>query len=263
MGEIGTGASMTSIYARRAAIYAETRRIVQNPANLLLDTTLHLGIASLAESRLGNVDLANKHFSGILQLFKLRNGLRTIQEIGLHLGLGLLHAFAVGQAPLFRTRTELQDALDRMTLPRGKAVHQRIRRYFESFSVNGAHIGNLHMLNMIMATEPEGFMDRLVHNITGSAENLKPVAITFLISQSAVEVGEWYGPNPVVKSWETIEFVRLLAYAFVSREATVKAMSSWLTGSANDTSDVDLDYLKAEILDGWNLAHDPGRLSFS
>lgn len=260
MAEMMTGAPKTAIYARRAAIYADTRKVLQNPANFMLDTTLlHLVVASLAETRLGNLELANKHFTGLLQVLKLRNGLRTFQEIGLHLGLGMLHAFVVGQVPLFRTREELLDALGRMTLPRARRpVPPLIRSYFGAFSLNGAHIGNLHMLNMIMAEEPEGYIDRLVYNITGSGDKLTPVAMTFMIGQSAVEIGEWYGPNPLVRSWETIEFVRLLAYAIVSKEATVKALSSWLTGDG--CFDVDLEALKAEILDEWDMAHSLGGL---
>jgi hypothetical protein len=260
MAEMMTGASKTAIYARRAAIYAETRKVVKNPANLLLDTTLlHLVVASLAETRLGNVELADKHFAGLLQLLRLRNGLRTFQEIRLHLGLGMVHAFVVGQVPLFRTREEILDALGRMSLPRAaRPVPPSIRRYFAPFCFSGAHIGNLHMLNMIMAAEPDGFMDRLVYNITGSGETLTPVAMTFMIGQSAVEVGEWFGPNPLVRSWETIEFVRLLAHAIVSREATATAMSSWLTGAGS--ADVDLEALKAEILDEWDMAQALGGL---
>ena len=260
MAEMMTGASKAIIYARRAAIYASTRKVLANPANFLLDTTLlHLVVASLAETRLGDAKLADKHFSGLLQVLRLRNGLRTFQEIGLHLGLGMLHAFVVGQVPLFRTRGELLDALGRMRMPRAcKPVPRLVRRYFEPFCFNGVHIGNLHMLNMILAEEPEGYMTRLLYNVTGSGEGLTPVAMTFMIGQSAFEVGEWFGPNPVVRSWETIEFVRLLGYATVSRQATVRALSSWLTGA--DCVDVDLDELKVEILDEWDLAQSMGGL---
>ncbi|OCT52660.1 hypothetical protein CLCR_10705 [Cladophialophora carrionii] len=260
MAEMMTGASKAAVYARRAAIYAVTRKVVQNPKNLPLDTTLlHLVVASLAETRLGNVELADKHFTGLLQLLRLRNGLRTFQEIGLHLGLGMLHAFLVGQVPLFRTRGEILDALGRMRLPRARRpVPRSIRRYFEPFCFTGAHLGNLHLLNMIMAAEPAGFMDRLVYNITGSGERLTPVAMTFMIGQSAVEVREWFGPDPLVRSWETIEFVRLLAHAIVSREATARAMSGWLTGAGS--ADVDLEALKAEILDEWDMSQALGGL---
>ncbi len=244
-----TGASKTAIYARRAAIYAGTKKMLQTKADFLLDEALlHLLVATIAETRLGNLELANIHFTGLLQVLKLRNGLRTFQEISRCLGFSMLHAFVVGQVPLFHTREELLDALGRMRLPRArKPVPLLIRRYFEASSFTGAHVGNLHMLNMVMAEEPEGYMDRLVYNITGSGDKLTPVGITFMIAQSAAEVGVWYGPNPLVRSWETIEFVRLLAYTIVSKEATVRALSSCLTGER--CFDFDLGDLKAEILD--------------
>ncbi len=251
VSEMMTGASKTAICTRRAAIYADTRKLLQNPETFLLDETLLLLlVASIAETRLGNIELATNHFTGLLQLLKLRNGLRTFQETGLHLGLSSLHGFVVGPVPLFHTSEELRDALNRMRLPRSRRpVPQLIRRYFEADSFNhGAHIGNLHLLNMVLAEEPEGYIDRLVHNITGSGDNLTPAGITFMIAQSAVEVNEWYGPNPLVRSWETIEFVRLLGYASIlSKEATVKALSSWLTGEG--CFDIDLGALKAEILE--------------
>lgn len=251
MAEMMSGASKAAIYTRRAVIYADTRKVLQNPANFLLDTTLlHLVVASLAETRLGNLELADKHFTGLLQVLKLRNGLRTFQEIGLHLGLGMLHAFIVGQVPLFRMRDELLDALGRMRLPRAKrSVPPLIRRYFGPFATHSAHVGNLHMLNMIMAEEPDGYIDRLLYYVTGSGDSLTSVAMTFMIGKAAVDIGEWYGPDPLVRSWETIEFVRLLAYAPEAKHMTVRALSSWLTG--NGCCEVDLDELKTEIYDAW------------
>ncbi len=292
MGEIMTRASKAEIYARRAAIYVGMRKALSNPADFLLDNTLlHLSAATVVETRLGNVELAETHFRGLLQLLALRKGLRTFQDLGLHIGVGMLYTFVIGQVPLFRTREELLEALGRMRMPRAcKPVPKLLRGYFEPFCSDGAHLGNLHMLNMILAEEPEGYMKRLVYNITGSGEGLKPVAMTFMIGQSAVEVGEWYGQDKVVRSWETIEFVQLvsssplvmgyhtfaridavvllkmvptngdpqLAYATISRQATLMALSSWLTGE--DCGDVDLDDLKTEILDEWDLACSMGGL---
>jgi hypothetical protein len=261
MAEMSSRADKATILSRRATIYAETRRLVADPANLFLDTTLlHLAVASLAESRLGNVDVAQKHFAGLLQLLRLRRGLRTFQEIGIHLGLGMLHAFTVGRVPLFRSRLELLDALDRMSLPRARRpVDARIRHYFASPSTFGPHIGNLHMLNMILASEPAGFMERLVHNVLGSGDRLTPVAMTFMIGHSAVEVNEWFGEHPVARSWETIEFVRLLGYAMISREATVRMLSGWLTGE--EVVEVELEEIRVEIMDEWDLMEDLERLA--
>lgn len=260
MAEMNTGAPETAIYARRAGIYAEMRRAVQDPAEILSDTTLlHLACGALCEVRLGNVDIADKHYTALMKLLRMRKGLRTLQEIPIHLGLGVVHCFTVGAVPLFRTRLELQAALDRMTMPRGKPVDPRIQRYFQANNLASPHIWNLHALNMVMENEPGGFMDRFVHNIIGSEEKLTPLAMTFMIGQSALEVGEWFGPSPALRSWEALEFVRLVSFAVLSRDAIVRSLSSWVT-DVDEKVDLDLDALKAEILDGWILAHGSGAL---
>jgi hypothetical protein len=171
--------------------------------------------------------------------------------------MGVANGILMQDVKLFETRRELIGAMDRMALPQGGSVDRRIWKFLganlrilPSREV-AFHVANLHMMSMMAMDVQRGFWDDLVTTILGSAERTMPSAITFMICACAARADEWYGEDPKMRSWETLEFANLIMYAPKARAAVVRTMSDWLMGS--NTEWFDLDEAKKEILEGWDL----------
>ncbi|ETN41887.1 uncharacterized protein HMPREF1541_03826 [Cyphellophora europaea CBS 101466] len=254
IAEMATRAPITAIYARRASIYNSLRKLIDDPHSGNLDTTLILlaGTGS-AENRLGNVDLAQKHYAAAMQLVNMRGGLRTLHQMPFVGGLGIVRCFLQQDICLFSDWHTMSQALDRMTLTKGSRIDSRLWKYLSRQTQPRLCLANLHMLNMVMANEPDGFHDELLRLTLGSGDRLTPSALQFIISTCVARVGRWHGLRPALRSWETIEFVGLVGYAAPGwHQALVETMSGWLMG--DEPLSVDWLALKHSIQSGYERA---------
>jgi hypothetical protein len=258
VSSVTSGVSTAVVLSRRAGIYRDMIKMLSSPTKLMQDSTLMVLLkAGIAENQSGNVELADKHYAGALALLlNYRGGLRAIQNMKFVAGMGLVNGILMQNMKLCRTRSELMGIMSRMALPRGRSVDRRIWKFLGANlrvlpSREAAyHVANLHMMSMMAMDVHRGFWDDLVATILGSGERLMPSAITFMICACAARANEWYGEDPKMRSWETLEFAHLIMYAPKARAAVVRTMSGWLMGS--NTEWFDLDEAKKEILEGWD-----------
>ena len=244
----------TSLDNRRASIYTDMQRRLQNVNAVLEESTLRMLVtAGLVEARVGHLAFARSHYTGALQWLSCRNGLRSIKTLAFPLGMAAVAWLVIHDFPLFANTSALVVALNRMTSARGRQLPKPLRRYFDSDSQDSRNLAHLHMMNMMTSQGCQSFVDELVRITTGSGETLTPVVLTYMICAAAKNVNEWHGANPCLRPWQTIEFMRLLAFAPRGRLLMVKVMSNWLTGDGEE--EIDLEEIKTEILEGWEMAH--------
>ena len=244
----------TSLDNRRASIYTDMQRRLQNANTVLEESTLGMLVtAGLVESLAGNLVLAKSHYTGALQWLSCRNGLRSIQRLAFPLGMAAVAWLVIHDFPLFANAGALDVALNRMTLPRGRQLPPALRPYFDSDHPDSRNLAHLHMMNVMTSQGCQGFVDELVRITTGSGDNLTPVVLTYMICAAARNVDEWHGDSACLKPWQTIELMRLLAFAPRARALVIKIMSEWLTSHSEE--EIDLEEVKTEILEGWEMAH--------
>jgi hypothetical protein len=239
-------------------------QMLGNPAVARLDSTLMVLLAAaVTEHHCGNVMLAYKHWTGVLGHVRgYLGGLRGVQRIGFAKGMALVEGILMQHVPLFESRARLSEAMSRLSVPRARfPLDSRLWKFFGS-DVQGRserdiafHLANLHLVSMMLVGEWVGFMVELARLLLGGGEEITPTGVTFMICQSAVRTGEWYGEAPKLRMWETLEFVRLIMYAEAeSRKSVVRAMSAPLLGFSPE--DLDLEVLKREVEEGWEMRHD-------
>ena len=244
----------TSLNNRRASIYTDMQRRLQNANAVLGESTLCMLVtAGLVEALAGNLVLTKSHYTGALQWLSCRNGLRSVQAVAFPLGMAAMAWLVIHDFPLFANTRALEVALDRMTLPRGQQLPLALRRYFGSGSQDSRNLAHLHIMSMMTSQGCQSFVDELVRITTGSGENLTPVVLTYMICAAARNIDEWHGGSACLRTWQTIEFMRLLAFAPRGRALVVNVMSEWLTGHGEE--EVDVEEVKTEILEGWEMAH--------
>ena len=230
----------TSLVNRRASIYTDMQKWLQNANTVLEESTLGMLVtAGLVESLAGNLVLAKSHYTGALQWLSCRNGLRSLQTLASPLGMAAVAWLLIHDFPLFANTSTLDVALDRMKLPRGRQLPQPLRFYYGSASQDSRNLAHLHMMNMMTSQGCQSFVDDLLRITTGSGENLTPVVLTYMICAAADNVHEWHGGNPCLRTWQTIEFMPLLAFAPRGRALVVKVMSEWLTSDGEEEIDLE------------------------
>jgi hypothetical protein len=266
---VSTGASTMFILARRANLYAEMLKMLKSTA---LDdpgsTLMILVAAACCEIHCGNLALGYKHWVGVLALVKAHlGGLRAVQKINFAKAMALVEGVLMQHVPLFQSKANLFEAMDKLSIPRARVpIDRRVRRFFGS-DVKGwsekdvsFHIANLHLVSIMSEhDEYDKFMKEFIKLMLGGGEDITPTGVTFLICQSAVRIGEWYGEAPKLRIWDTLEFTRLIMLTMWSREAVIKAMSAPLLGrprsSEHDHPVLDLEVIKREIEEGWEVIY--------
>ncbi len=245
-------ASDMLIHLRRSVIINELKATLCVKEIFLCESTA-VTLASLivAETRAGDLNAANSHGAGLLAWVRARGGLEHIQDLGFFTGVGTFGTFVCFDFDLFRTREELDQGLARMSLPCGHVVAS-LSNYFYVDDV-GPQLAVLHIMNSLVEQEIPSFIPELEHMALHSGE-VGPGSMLYMIADSARKVGHWQGKGCAVRSWETIEFVRLLSFV---RKKTRLAVARLLSGRLNgsDSEDVSLEMLKQEIRTGWQDGH--------
>jgi len=238
-------------------------QILSSPATARLDSTLMVLLAAgIAENRSKNITLAYKHYAGALALLRgYQGGLRAVQRMDFAKGMGAIEGVLMQHVPLFESKMILLEAVGRLLMPRARvAVDRRLWKFFGPDLAGlperevAFHIANLHLASMMLEDgKCERFMEELVRMILGSGEHITPNAVTFMICACSVRIGEWYGEAPKLRTWETLEFVRLIMFTTELRETVVRVMSGHLLGHSQE--DFDLNGVRQEIEEGWEVMY--------
>jgi hypothetical protein len=253
--EITIGAPASAVYARRAIIYAGVKERVENPEASQQDTTLVLlGGWGVTESRFGFPDLARQHWRAVLRLCRLRGGLKVLHEMSAARGMGLMLCLLHPYMPYFETCEALLEALERFTLPKGRAIDKRLHKYFDAESQQRGHLWNLYMMNQVMEQDPDpAFESELLSLVLASGPGMLASAMQFVIPTVVAKFGRWKHEKPLVRAWEVVEFVSLMHLCPAPEKMVIqKALSGWLCGTPHAELDLDMVRIKQSILDEWD-----------
>jgi hypothetical protein len=209
IAEISTGAPNTAVYRRRAMICASIQQMLaQDPSHWNIESMVFLiAAAGSAENRMGNVFAARMHQAAAYRLLKMRGGLRIVHNMESVAGLGIVRCLLPRRLDMFPSTLTLLEGLQKLHLVRSTSVDSRLWRYLDRGGQSRLHIANLHMLNSVMFAPPSGFPEELVRLAVGGGPNLTAAGFQLIITTSVARTGGWLGPDPALKTWETIEFV--------------------------------------------------------
>lgn len=253
ISELSMHASDMLIHLRRSLIINELKATLCVKEIFLCESTaVTLASLMVAESRAGDFRAARSHAAGLLAWVRARGGLENIQNLGFFTGVGTFETLVYFDFDLFRTREELDRALARMNLPSGHVVAS-LSKYFYADDF-GPQLAVLHLMNSLVERDIAGFIPELERVALHSGE-FGPGSMLYMIADSARKVGHWQGKDCAVRSWETIEFVRLLSFAKMKfRLAVATMLAARLSGSHSEA--VNLEAVKQEITAGWQERKD-------
>ena len=248
ISELSMHASDMLIHLRRSVIINELKATLTVKEIFLCESTaVTLASLMVAESGAGDFNAAKSHAAGLLAWVRARGGLENIQNLGFFTAVGTFETFVYFDFDLFRTRKELDHALARMQLPSGRIVAS-LSKYLYADDM-GPQLAVLHLMNSLLEQGIPGFVPELESVALHSGE-FGPGSMLYMIADSARKVGHWQGEGCAVRSWETIQFVRLLSFATIkSRLAVATMLSARLKGSK--PGEVNLEVVKQEIRAGW------------
>ena len=233
-------AESIAIERRRKVLLRRAIRLARNLASFAdAQTAIDLAVLAMAEDRAGNVIAAISHCAALKAWVRIRGGFACLHGFDVALTIMLVTVLINVEFPLFQKRSEMEPALARITLPRGRccdAMYQQCQ-----LSTERPHLAVLYLFNVIAAQPESDLFAQLVKRqpsteCTGhwSALHLVAVAVRKTDSSHLVDYGAM------------IEFVHLLGR---TSQRTQLRVAKWLFAnlSGQETDVFDLEQLKMEI----------------